>query len=346
MTSAWKAIQCMPESEFSSNYLFMGMVSQSPKMREVWELLHKITSSNAPAIIEGESGVGKELIAHTIHALGKRKDGPFIPVDCGALPATLMESELFGYEKGAFTGASQSKAGLLEYAEGGTFFMDELTNLDMSLQSKLLRVLQERRFRRLGGAELNPFNARVVAATNDDPKRAIDEKFLRLDLYYRLSTVTIRIPPLRQRLEDIPLLARHFSAAFAKKENVRFKHFSNDAFHLLLSYDWPGNVRELKNVVERLQLLGENDQISAEEIYKFSQLPLRSDNHFRARDFIYNEKRKKSIDQFEEKYIRRLMRVSGNNISRAAKISLLSRPTIYRLIKKHAPLENKTMTSA
>jgi two-component system response regulator HydG len=234
---------------------FGGLVGTSAAMQRVYRLIVKVSQSRHPVLILGESGTGKELVARSIHALGPRRDRPFIPVDCAGLVPTLIESELFGYVKGAFTGAATSKQGLLEAAQGGTLFLDEIAELPTDLQAKLLRALQEREIKPVGGTERVPLDVRVLAATNRDLDAARREGRFRQDLYYRLNVVTLRVPPLRERKTDIPLLVSHFLER-ARNPERPLKGLSEEAMARLASYDWPGNVRELENAVERAVALG------------------------------------------------------------------------------------------
>ncbi len=335
----WLELQKMPWGEFCSAFNYHGLVSRSTVMDEIRQLIRRVSVTDVTVLIFGESGTGKELIARSIHRLSKRAEKPFIPVDCNALPGTLLESELFGYEKGAFTGAEKSKPGLLEFAQGGTFFLDELTNLDFSLQGKLLRVLQEKSFRRIGSNRQIPLDIRVISATNIPPHLAVEKKQLRLDLYYRLNVVPIYIPPLRERKEDVPLLIKYYAERTAQKEGVPLRKFSMQAVEMLCNYHWPGNVRELKNIVERLQILCECDPIRPQDVLKVTDIGRNmqlSELEPAAEPILkYHELRKKTLETFERNYIDRLMRVAQGNISLATRISGLTRPTIYRMIRQY-----------
>jgi DNA-binding NtrC family response regulator len=240
---------------------FGEFVGTSKAMREVYDLIQSLSSSDASAIITGESGTGKELAARTIHRLSKRADGPFIPVNSAAIPETLIESEIFGHEKGAFTGAIGTRPGCFELASGGTLFLDEIGEMPAQLQPKLLRVLEDGRVRRLGGKQEFEFDVRVIAATNQEPRTAIQEGRLREDLYYRLTVFTVHLPPLRDRKEDIPLLAQHFIGEFNKKHGTGVEALREDALEMLMTYSWPGNVREFRNVMERAMILSKSEWI-------------------------------------------------------------------------------------
>ncbi|HVH87618.1 MAG TPA: sigma 54-interacting transcriptional regulator [Terriglobales bacterium] len=243
-----------------------NMVGSSPRIREVFEFIRRVAPTDSTVLIQGESGTGKELIAHAVHSNSQRAGGPFIPINCAAIAETLLESELFGYEKGAFTGAVTQKKGKIEAATGGTLFLDEIGELAPPLQAKLLRVLQEREFERVGGTHPIKVDLRLVAATNQDLQDAVQSGKFRKDLFYRLNVVSVTVPPLRDRREDILQLAEHFIAKTAKKCNVRAKSLSPEAKLCLTNYDWPGNVRELENAIERSLVLGSADTILVEDL--------------------------------------------------------------------------------
>jgi two-component system response regulator HydG len=251
---------------------FGELVGTSGRMQRLYRLIAKVSESRHPVLIVGESGTGKELVARSIHALGPRRDGPFVPVDCAGLVPTLIESELFGYVKGAFTGAVQAKQGLLKLAQGGTLFLDEIAELPVDLQAKLLRAIQEREIKPVGSTERLPLDVRILAATNRDLELAMREGRFRQDLYYRLNVVTVRVPPLRERRSDVPLLVNHFLERFTDSARP-FKGFSEDAMNRLMSYDWPGNVRELENVVERAVALGAGPVVHTVDLPSNLQAP-------------------------------------------------------------------------
>jgi len=240
---------------------FGEFVGTSKAMREVYDLIRSLSTSDASALITGESGTGKELAARTIHHLSKRADGAFIAINCAAFPESLIESEVFGHEKGAFTGAAGVRQGCFELANGGTLFLDEIGEMPVSLQPKLLRVLEDGKVRRLGGKQEFEFDVRVIAATNQEPRNAIIDGKLREDLYYRLTVFTIALPPLRDRKEDIPLLAQHFIGEFNRKHTVQVEALRDDAMEMLMAYSWPGNVREFRNVMERALILAKGEWI-------------------------------------------------------------------------------------
>ncbi|MFQ5630115.1 MAG: sigma-54-dependent transcriptional regulator, partial [bacterium] len=313
------------------------IVGTTETMQKIFERVRRVALTEASVLITGESGTGKELIARAIHECSKRAKQAFVPVDCVALPASLLESELFGFEKGAFTGAMQSKRGLFEEAHQGTFFLDEIGELSPELQAKLLRVLQERQFRHLGGKELIDVDIRVVAATNRNPLRAVEEGILREDLYYRLNVVPIHLPPLRERRDDIPLLIQHFLKQFCEKNGKANMSISDEAIERLTHYGWPGNIRELQNVVERMVSLAYGKSITIDD------LP----GHFRddvngtiatkidASRLTLREARMKWMEKFEKRYLLDLLKQSRGNISLVARKADVNRMTIYRMLKKY-----------
>ncbi|MEW6738726.1 MAG: sigma-54-dependent transcriptional regulator [Nitrospirota bacterium] len=246
--------------------VYPEIIGTSPAMRQVFTMIDKVKNTDGTVLIIGESGVGKELVARAIHFGSKRAGCPFIAINCGALPDELLESELFGYEKGAFTGAINRKTGLFEAANNGTVFLDEVSSISPMMQVKLLRFLQERSFMRLGGKETISVDVRIIAATNEDLKEAVDKGTFRKDLYYRLNVIPLEIPPLRERKDDIPLLVRHFVKKFSDKYNKKIIGISRDAEELLIGYKWEGNVRELENVIERAITITDADIIGIDDL--------------------------------------------------------------------------------
>ncbi len=256
----------MLKMQLMKKYKFEGIVGDSPSMQVVYRLIEQIADTDSTVMILGDSGTGKELIAKTIHYNSSRSQGPFVPLNCAAIPRDLLESELFGHEKGAFTGAINTRIGRFELAQNGTIFLDEVGELDPSLQVKLLRVLQEREFERVGGMKTVKVDVRVLAATNRNLEKITQEGKFREDLFYRLNVIPLHLPPLRSRPEDIPLLVDHFIHEFAKKRKRNPFVFSQEAMNCLLSYQWPGNVRELENLIERLTILVRNDTIQVSDL--------------------------------------------------------------------------------
>jgi len=304
---------------------FAGLVGTSDRMKKIYRLVSKVALQRHPVLIMGESGTGKELVARAIHTHGPRRDQPFVPVDCGALPPTLIESELFGHVKGAFTGAAQSRQGLLAAAGSGTVFLDEIGELPIELQSRLLRALQEHEIRPLGSNERIGFDARVIAATNQDLEAGIKHGTFRKDLFFRLNVVSIKMPSLRDRREDIPLLARHFLARCGTEKSV--VQISDEALGRLLSYDWPGNVRELENCIQRAVSLGSGAFIQLQDLPS---------------PMLYNLGRKSSSRQdlttlqaLEQQAIRQALRATGGDRARAAKLLGIGKTTIYRKLKEY-----------
>jgi two-component system response regulator AtoC len=318
-------------------YTFDNIVGTNPQMKEIFEKVLKVARTDANIMIYGESGTGKELIARSIHAHSPRAKGPFVPVDCVALPANLLESELFGYDRGAFTGAVNSKRGLLELANEGTFFLDEICELNMDLQAKLLRVLQERQFRHLGGKDLLHVNIRVISATNRDPATAVKEKVLRHDLYYRLNVIPIHLPPLRERRDDIPLLAQFFLRKFSREDDRQHMRFNDEAVKQLRRYSWPGNVRELQNVVERMVSLSNGRVMGVEDLpdYLREEETPAGEGMVIPADLTLREARQHWMELFEKKYLVELINKYNGNISRVARKAGVHRMTIYRMLKQY-----------
>lgn len=321
-------------------YHFNNIIGKSDAMQKIFEKVVKLSKSDANVIVYGESGTGKELIARSIHANSLRCTNAFIPVDCVALPENLLESELFGYEKGAFTGAESMRRGLLELADKGTLFLDEICELAPNLQAKLLRVIQEREFRRVGGKSLIKVNLRIISATNRQPLEAINEGQFREDLYYRLNVIPVELPPLRERKEDIPLLLNHFLESFCRSQRLPIKSVEPAAMNALVDFYWPGNVRELKNLAERLVSLVDSNEIRLSDIPDYIACADTEKADFNC-PFVSDlelpliEARKKILEDFDKEYIIRLLQQCKGNISQAAKSAQISRRTIYRMIRTY-----------
>jgi DNA-binding NtrC family response regulator len=313
------------QSRVKSPSEFCGIVSKNHKMHAIFQLIENIAPTDAGVLIQGESGTGKELVARAIHHLSPRKEKPFIVIDCSAYPSTLLEAELFGHERGAFTGAIRQKAGRFEQADGGTVFLDETGEIPLPAQIKLLRVLQTHKFERLGGEETLTVNVRVIAATNRDLLDAVKRGQFREDLYYRLNIIPITVPPLRQRRNDIPLLARHFLGHFAGSEEQKANEISPEAMRLLLDYSWPGNVRELENSIEHAVVLAKGRRIDS--------VHLPSALH---REYASPLTQKPpTIHQHEAKLLQDAMEECGWNKKEAAKRLGISRSTLYEKLRKH-----------
>jgi len=325
--------------ELRERYSLENIIGVSEAMQRVFALVLRVASTDASVFISGESGTGKELIARSIHQYSPRAEQPFVAVNCAAFPENLLESELFGHEKGAFTGALTQKRGLMEAASGGTFFLDEICEMDLELQAKLLRVLQERKIRRVGGEVEIPVDIRVIAATNRDPEEAVEEGVLRRDLYFRLNVVPIRVPPLRARREDIPLLAEHFLRRYAEKygrDGATPLRLSPDAMRALMAHSWPGNVRELQNLMERIVSLAvPGQEITAADLPdKLSSLGTPASPAVDI-DQPFHEAKEKAIEAFERAYLEALLARHGGNISEAARHAGIDRKTIHRMLKKY-----------
>src|ERR1035438_4148501 len=301
-------------AELSQRYEFDNMVGHSEGMREIFSTITRVAPTRATVLLCGESGVGKDMIARAIHHHSPRADRPFVKINCTALPENLMESELFGYEKGAFTGANTSKPGKFEQADTGTVFLDEIGDVPRAIQVKLLRVLQEREFERLGSNVTRHIDVRVIAATNQDLREALEQGTFREDLYYRLNVVPINIPPLRERKQDIPFLANHFVKKLAPDSGCRAESITDAAMEKLLSYHWPGNVRELENVIERSLVMCAGTQLDAADIKLESAQRPRPQNeaHFLPEGL--------SLDQYEQEIIREALRRAGGKKGEAARV--------------------------
>jgi transcriptional regulator with PAS, ATPase and Fis domain len=279
-------------------------------------------------LITGESGTGKELVAKAIHYNGVRKEGPFVAVNCAAIPETLLESELFGYKRGAFTDAKTDKKGLIFGATDGTLFLDEITEMSPMLQAKLLRVIEEKEVRPLGDTNSYPIDVRIISASNRDIRSLIREGRFREDLYYRLKVIDIELPPLRERREDIPLLVQHFTGKFSDETKKKISGVSEDALKLLVNYSWPGNVRELENVIQRAVTLTRYETILPDD------LPSSMLQEIRENVLDKGFREKYSIDQLEKEYIRKILIEVGGNKSKAAEILGLDRKTLYRKLEE------------
>jgi DNA-binding NtrC family response regulator len=314
--------------EVESRYDFHQLVGKSPLMQKIYDLIEKISHSVSNVLISGESGTGKELVAKAVHYNGLRKEGPFIAVNCAAIPETLLESELFGYKKGAFTDARSDKRGLLFEANEGTLFLDEITEMPTTLQAKLLRVIEERKVRPLGDTTSYPIDVRIISTTNRDIGKQIREGRFREDLYYRLKVIDIELPPLRDRKEDIPLIIQHFITKFNKNLKKNVSGISEQALKLLFNYAWPGNVRELENIIERAITLTQGEVISLEDL----PTPMA---HEEDKDSTGKALREKyTVDQLEKEYIKKVLIEAGGNKSKAAQILGLNRKTLYRKLQE------------
>ncbi len=309
--------------------LFIG---ESPSIKKIKDLVARIADTNSTVLITGESGTGKEVVARDIHALSQVKEGPFVAINIGGVPENLLESELFGYEKGAFTGAAARKTGMFELASGGTLFLDEIGDMPLSLQVKILRVLQDRRITRLGGTDPMPINARIIAATNKDVEHLVREGKFREDLFYRLNVVRINIPPLRERREDIPLLAAGILKRLNRQMGNKISGFTTDALSMLCNHDFFGNVRELENILERAVIFANSDEIHVEDLDLRGSVSMRTHEKEEAK---IDESEGKSLKDVEmDTIIRALHRWEGNR-TRAAKELGISRRTLINKIAEN-----------
>lgn len=307
-----------------SGWRFGKIIGKSRPMRDVFHTIEKIAPAHSTVLITGDSGTGKELVARAIHDKSRRKDKPFVAINCTAIPETLLESELFGHVKGSFTGAICDKKGLFEEADGGTLFLDEIGDLDLSLQAKLLRALQERSIKPVGANKEKEIDVRVITATHKNLVQAIETGHFREDLYYRLSVLPIHLPPLRQRRDDIPLLAQYFLEKYASLNNTPARRFSPQALEELLNYPWNGNVRELENVVERLSVLTSSEEIQTTDLV-FQQ----RQNSFE--DFIQNSTSDwPTLEDLSRRYVDMVLAKTGGRKEKAAQILGINRRTLYR----------------
>ncbi|WP_136526592.1 sigma-54-dependent transcriptional regulator [Geomonas ferrireducens] len=318
--------------ELVGRFNFGNIIGASKALKEVLERVEKLAVRDTSVLITGESGTGKELIAQAIHYNSPRKEKKFVAINCGALPASLLESELFGYKKGAFTGAAENRRGLLETADGGTLFLDEVGNLPMTVQKTLLRFLQEQEFNRLGDPTPTKVDVRVLSATNADMKQAVKAGEFREDLFYRLNVVNIQLPPLRERRDDIALIAAHFISLQNAKFGTHIKGLAHDAMEAAVDFSWPGNIRQLKNVIEACIAMESSDYITLPVLSQFIEvIPSEGGAEAAADEGDYS----RALMRFETEYLRGLLRKNQGNVEAAAKEAGTNMATIYRKIKKY-----------
>jgi len=311
--------------------LYFGLLlGDSPEMIKIYNIIKKIAKENVPVLIEGETGTGKELIAQAIHKESNRNENIFFPVNCGALPETLLESELFGHEKGAFTGATERKPGIFELARRGTIFLDEIESTPLNTQVKLLRVLEKGEFKPVGGTKIFYSDARIIAATNMNLKSLIKKRKFREDMYHRISVIKINVPPLRKRKKDIPILVQYF-LNFYNKKYKKNKRFARNVLKHFLKYNWPGNVRELKNLISSLVLLSENDVITINDIPQY----IKESQSFIDSILPFKEVKNRIVKNFEKEYISSLMELTAGNISQAAKIAGIQRSYLIKKLTQY-----------
>ncbi len=311
-------------AELSKPFVFDNLVGGSEEMRQLYEMVKEVAKSNTTVLVTGESGTGKELIARAIHFNSPRKDNPFIAVDCATLPDNLVESELFGHERGAFTDANTQKNGRFELANGGTVFLDEIGNLKPDVQSKILRAIEEKEIQRVGGTEIIKVDVRIISATNIDLKKAVEEGKFREDLYYRLNVIPVFLPPLRERKEDIPVLIEHFLKTYNQQFRKKIKGFSPLAMEYLLNYHWPGNVRELRNIVERLVALEKDEIIGQERLPLDILLAYKKGGKLLPKEISLKIAR----EEFERQFILGILEKTNWNQSEAARLLGVHRNTL------------------
>ncbi len=312
---------------------FRGILGQSASLQKVFDHVRRAAATDFDVLVTGETGTGKELAARAIHAHSRRKNGPFVPVDCGAIPEELMESEFFGHERGAFTGAQARSVGLMESANQGTFFMDEIAQMPMRLQAKLLRVLQERKIRRVGSTQEIEFDARIVAASSVSLTEAVQRERFRLDLYHRLNVVRIELPPLRERVEDVPLLVRHFLKRYAEELGRGPVEAAPEVMEVLTGYPWPGNVRELQNVVKRMLALCSQTVLSREDLPE--DVLAQGGSCTPRFGSSFSALRERHVAAFEKEHPPHLLRECNGDVAAASREAQLPRATFYRLLRKH-----------
>lgn len=332
------------EIDLSRKEQFHDLIGHGVRMREIFAVLEKVAASDLTVLVRGETGTGKELVARAIHRASKRSQRPLVVQDCSAIPANLIESILFGHERGSFTGAADRKHGCFEVADGGTLFLDEIGELDLGLQPKLLRVLETHEVQRVGGTRMIPVDVRVIAATNRDLRQMVNEGKFREDLYYRLSVVQVDLPPLRERPEDIPSLARQFLEESAKRgpqgEGTHYT-IADDAMIKLQAYPWPGNVRELKNTIERAVSLADGTELGMRDLLPASQktppvfLPGGTAEQFVENGTPFKDAKQRVVDAFEAQYLKALLDKHGDNISRSARAAGLTRYHLRELAKRY-----------
>ncbi len=313
--------------EVRKKFEFSNIIGKSKRIQEIFSLIEKVAPSSSTVMIYGGSGTGKELVAKAIHYHSPRADGPFVPFNCGAIPETLVESELFGHTKGAFTGAIQAKRGLFEEADGGTIFLDEIGTLPAAAQVKLLRVLQEKEVMRVGSTERAKIDVRVIAATNENLESKMKQGRFRDDLFYRLQVFPISLPDLKDRQEDIPLLANHFLEVYTKTAQKEIKGISREAMNFLIDYHWPGNVRELENVIERAVIMSDQEVLTPRDLPDY----LREEYTNLVKKGL---KARKSLDEIKDEYISEILKETGGSKKAAADILKVNPRTLYRFEKK------------
>jgi len=327
------------KKELKKEFTLESILGKSPTMIELFNLIKRVSSATANILINGESGTGKELVARAIHTSGSRKTKPFVPVNVTAIPETLLESELFGHVRGSFTGAIDDKKGLFELANGGTLFLDEIGDLSLALQAKILRVLQDRQIRAVGGSESKTVDVRIIAATHRDLKTMVKDGKFREDLFYRLNVIPIKVPALRERPQDIPLLVAHFVEKFSTQNGAKVHNVTPEAMAALMAHPWPGNVRELENLIERAVVLSQSSELTREDVMG-SALESAKQNIQK----LYSDR--PTLEQLEERYIRMILSEVEGKKEEAVKILGISRRTLYRKERSYGLISSDVMEPA
>ena len=322
--------------QLDSKYGMENLIGNAPVMHQLFDTIRQAAPTQASVLIQGESGTGKELVAHAIHRLSTRAKGPFVAVHCAALSSSLLESELFGHEKGAFTGATSQRHGRFEMADGGTLFLDEISEIDLAVQVKLLRVLEERRFERVGGTETIDVDIRLIAATNRKLKERVQSGEFREDLYFRLDVIDINLPPLRERIGDIPLLCSRFMQEFSEKNQKPIDGMTPDALNLLSAYSWPGNVRELRNTIEKMVVMARGEKLMARDVPSNIRDEVRTAGGGSPAGPAPDTARPDSLANAEKRMILSALKHNHNSRTRAAEALGISRRTLHRKLKQYA----------
>jgi DNA-binding NtrC family response regulator len=316
----------------SKKFPFSAIISEDEAMKNILRQVQTLANTDSTVLITGESGTGKELIARALHFSGIRQEGPFVVLDCGGLAETILESEIFGHVKGAFTGAYFNKKGYLEVANGGTLFFDEIGELPFFLQKKLLRVIQEREFSKVGDTKLLKTHVRMIVATNKDLKKEVDQRKFREDLYYRLNVISLQVPPLRNRTPDIPLLVYHFLREFNTRFNKRVTRITEEALGKMMNYHWPGNIRELRNTIEKIMNFKEDEMIALEDLPEEIRNIEEGEHSF---DRPFKDIKKKVVTQMSKDYIKRLLSLYKGNVSKAALRAKMDRGNFRKLMRRY-----------
>jgi len=335
------------QKELKDRYRFSNIVGIAPQMQEIYKMIDKMRNTDCNVLIEGESGTGKELVARAIHYNGPLADKPFIAVSCGALPESIVERELFGHEKGAFTDATSTKRGYFEAANGGTLLLDEITDLSSNIQAKLLRVIEENQFFRLGSTKAVKIKVRLLSATNRDVRSCVEKGTFREDLFYRIGVVSIKLPPLREKRDDIPLLINHFLKKYADKYDKGVLSLDPKVENLLLTYQWPGNVRELEHIIERAIALTNQKIIQLSDLPE-NMVPSSTRTHLSSsldKELSYSEAKRRLIEHFDKDFVTHHLKKAKGNVSRAARQMGIQRTSLQRLMKKYALQTKEFKTS-